>query len=169
MSLVHAEVAMIASGRVVDASSGEVVALADLDDASVADAAERLDRLMDDVREARGVLRDELARRLKREKSMSAGACFVERKITNRWDVDGTWAALAMLVEDGHIGPDEADEAMPEKAVRKPDGRKLNSLLTRLVGEDPVAAGPLAQARVSVESIGVKRVAQDSTAIEEAS
>lgn len=151
---------------VIDTSSGEVYHLADAPAPVLADVVDRLDAVAREARAARAVLADELGRRMGTARRMDAGAFDVEQGRRNEWDPDATFAALNGLLAVGLMTSQEIDEAMPERTVRKPDGRRLNALLTRVVGDDPVAAQSLAQARSSTSYVKVHRTAVEATATE---
>ncbi|PTL55774.1 hypothetical protein [Paraconexibacter algicola] len=155
-------------GHVFDPVTGEAYEIADAPPELLARYAMDLGDLARQMREARAAVEIELANRLRyvKAKSLPAGPFLIERKNSNQWNADACWQALSDLVAAGKVGAAEAADAMPESTVRKPDGRKLNALLTRLVGEDPEAAGPLARARVTREGVRVAQVAVDATAEE---
>lgn len=149
---------------VIDSRTGELVLLKDASDASLAEASDRLKQIADEARDARRLVEDELRLRLAGLPSRQAGAFAVERKTKREWDEDKVAAALAELLEKKLVTKEEINAAVPERVVRRCDGRKLNALLTRLVGVDPVAAQPLAQARVESSWMKVTRTAIDAEA-----
>jgi hypothetical protein len=149
---------------VVDTTTGEVFAIGNAPTGLIAATVDRVKTLQSDAREARAILEHELEGRLATagERSLTDGAFAVERADKRDWDPALTWEALSGLVAAGLVSTKEADEAMPERAKRVCDGRKLNALLGRLVGEDPVAASPLAKARAVRTGVRVARVAVDA-------
>ncbi len=149
---------------VVDRATGELIPVTDAPDGVLADVSERLADLAREAREVRSMIDDELQHRLNGDRARDVGAHRVERKARREWDTDATWRALADLVTAGLVTPQEADEAMPEVTIRKPSGTKLNALLTRLVGVDPVAAQALARARTETTWVKVTRTAVDAEA-----
>lgn len=150
--------------QVVDVDTGEMYAVSDAPVEVLAAVGARLDEITAAARSARATVADELLRRMGRSKLLTVGAYAGEATTRRDWDPDATWAALSDLVDRGLITPAEADEAMPEKTARRPDGRRLNALLTQLAGEDPVAAQALAQARSAKTSLKIVRTAVDGTA-----
>lgn len=156
------------AGLIVDRATGEAYTLAEA-------PAQTLAAFDDYVREqqqfwklARQLADDELTGRLKAERARTArfGAHLVELERKRVWDVTATWEALQGLVAAGLIAEADADEACPEKTERKPDGRKLNALLTQLAGEDPEAAQPLAKARSESTWIKLSRTAVEGEVVE---
>lgn len=148
---------------VIDPDTGQVLALSDAPASLLARGVDHLDHVTRDAVSARATLADELGRRLGGARTLDAGSHHVEKNVRRTWDATATWRALAGLVEEGIITPPEVDEAMPEKTQRRPDGRKLNALLTRLVGEEPTLAQALALARDDRASIKVTATATDGT------
>lgn len=150
---------------VIDPETGECFSVANAPGPVLAAVRERVAAVADDARRAKDVLDDALRERLGPERRADYGAYRVEVNVSNRWDPDDTWAALADLCEQGLVTPAQVDEAMPETTVRKPDGRRLNALLTDLVGRDPSAAAPLARARATRRWVRVEKTAVDSDAV----
>lgn len=152
VEIVHHEMPFVVDperGVVGNRETGELVSLDDCNDGMLAAIDEAL-RIQDDFnRTARAAVEDRLKARMKeqRTKLLDTGRHLVELEKKREWDKTLTWAALTGLVEAGVISEAEADEAMPNKTERKPDGRKLNALLTELVAENPEVAQPLARAR----------------------
>lgn len=144
-------------GYLIDPDTGEAIALADLSPEVLAHWSDYLNELGREARSWRTAFNDELGRRLAAERSRKGtfGRFAVEASEKREWDPDLAWAALGELVAAGLVTAAEAAEAMPEVTTRKPDGRRLNSILTRVVGEDPVAAQALAQARASSSYVKV--------------
>lgn len=148
---------------VADPDTGEMWELEHAPAPVLAATRERLDDLARDARDARSTVDAELERRMGGERSMDVGSHLVERQDRREWNPDATWLALRGLLDAGLVTLTEVEQAMPEVAVRKPDGRKLNALLTRLAGTDPVAAQPLAQARAERSYLRVRRTAVEGT------
>lgn len=149
---------------VLDPDTGELVPLADAPPRVLAAAVEQLAKDLADLRDARSAIEAELQRRMGTARTLDVGSHLVEQNRKREWEPAATWRALVDLTTAGLVAPDDADEAMPEVTARKPDGRNLNALLTRLVGEDPVAAQPLAQARSERAYVKVQRTAVEGEA-----
>lgn len=150
-----------------DRDTGELVAICDAPSDLLAAAHDRLAAITGGARDAKALVDTELIARMREagERLLDTGGHAVEAKQRRDWDTDATWAALGVLVEAGLISPREAEEAMPEQTVRKPDGRKLNALLTRVVGENPAAAQALAQARSERTYLDVKATAVEGSVV----
>lgn len=153
---------------IIDRATGELIPLAEAESGDIAALIDYLTELRSRSYEGTSLLGAELLGRMGRDRSLEAGAFLAEKKDRREWNPDATEAALNELIAAGLVSQPEADEAMPVKSKRVPDGRKLNALLGRLVGEDPVAASPLARARATSSSVKVARRALDTEAIEEA-
>lgn len=155
---------------VIDPRTGETHAIADASAEVLARVVEQIDDVADQARRARAALADELLARIGQRTRLDAGALEVERSTKREWDRDQTWAALAALKDAGAITEADMDYVMPYRRPappeRKPDGRRLTSLLTRLAGDDPAQAQRLARARSETSSVRVKRIAFDATAEE---
>ena len=67
-----------------------------------------------------------------------------KRSAGARWDAPATAAVLDRLAADGTVPAPVAAAAAPEVTVRKPDGRRLSSLLIELGRTHPEAAADLA-------------------------
>lgn len=148
---------------VIDPESGEVYSLGDAPPDVLANVEQLCAQVAQEARNAKAVLDDELSRRMGRERKVDYGPFHVESGERREWDADQTWRALADLCEAGLITPKEVDDAMPEVTTRKPDGRALNAILTRVVGEDPAKAQALAQARTGRRWVKITKTAVDST------
>lgn len=142
--------------RVVITADGEPITLADLDQNALADFAALVRERFDYDKRCKVALDEELTARLKAARARTAhlGAQMVALERKRQWDAKLAWEALQGLVAAGLISAADADEACPEKTERKPDGRKLNAILTQVVGENPEAAQALAKART--ESAWIK-------------
>ena len=156
-------------GLLFNPDTGEAVALADAGDDTLARLTEALREQRDFIRTAVAAVEDELKGRIRQSggRMLDAGAHRVQLESKREWDAREAWQALSALVEAGLISLQEADEAMPRKTERKPDGRKLNAILTRVVGENPQTAQALAQARSERSYIKLARTAVDAEASEE--
>lgn len=150
---------------IVDRDTSEIVALNDAPDDLLAAAHTRLTAITGEARDAKALVDTVLTARMieMRERLLDTGGHRVEAKQKREWDPDQTWAALGELVAAGLVSNAEVEEAMPEVTVRKPDGRKLNALLTRVVGEDPAAAQALARARSERTYLRVEVTAVDGS------
>lgn len=163
-----------AGAAIVHPESGELLHVRDADTAALAAVIDGLKEHQGHVRDGRALLEAEIIGRLEeaKERGARAGGFMVERKERRQWDESATWEALGALVDAGVISGKDATEAMPEVSPppRKPDGRKLNALLTQLLGEvvdDPekfVLVGALARARSAQPYLQVERCAIDGTA-----
>lgn len=145
-------------------SRGELIPLGDVGLMELAEARDELRLLLEDARDARSAVDGEIKNRMGRDTKLDAGSYLIELSRRREWDPDATWRALSELVDKGLVSSLGADEAMPEVTARKPDGRKLTSLLTKLVGDSPVDAVALAQARSETSFVKLKRTSVDSTA-----
>lgn len=158
--------AVLENGLILDRRSGEVVSLQDAPDQTLAAFAEQLRAQRDWIRQVSSVVDDTLKDRIGKARSLDAGTHLVELERKREWDPKATWDALVALQEKGLVTVEEADAAMPRETKRKPDGRKLNSILTQVVADDPEAAQALAQARSERTYIKVARTSVDGEVVE---
>lgn len=148
---------------VIEPATGQLIPLTDAAPPLLAQIIDELDAILQDARTAKNTVSDELRDRMGTEKHMDAGLFTVEQVKRRDWDKHATTTALAALVASGHITVGQADEAMPERTERRPDGRRLNALLVQLAGDDPVAAQGLARARSESVYLRLSRSGVDST------
>lgn len=124
--------------------TGEVIDLVDLPNDVLIETAAQMRELGALVKQARADLDGEIDRRRSPSSRVFAGDVWVaERTVTRSWDARSIVGALQRLVETGVIAPGDAEQYVPEVASRKPDGRALNALVTRLTD-----AGDLEAARI---------------------
>lgn len=160
------------STLVVDPASGDAFLLADCPPAVLARAKAFMDEVSGEARRLGRTVGDELLERMGRERKAMLGSHEAEVKRKNEWDEDDTWAALSALVELGLVTSTQAEAAMPERMVRKPDGRRLNSLLAELLGdagdnaEHAAAVQALARARTTSRWVQVRSASTDGSAVE---
>lgn len=164
----NAPFAILENGLILNRESGEVVALQDAPDQTLAALDEQLRSQRDWYRETTAIVEDVLKARLKAAgaRTLDAGTHIVELERKREWDVEATWAALEDLVELGHISIADADAACPKKTKRAPDGRKLNSILLQVIGDDPEAAQALSKARTERTYIKLARTSVEGTVAE---
>ena len=160
--------AILENGLILNRESGEVVSLQDAPDQTLAALDEQLRSQRDWFKETTGIVDEELKARLKtqRTRTLNVGSHVVELERKREWDAPATWAALSGLVAAGLISEADADEAMPNKTERKPDGRKLNAILTQVVADDPEVAQALARARSERTYIKLARTAVEGEVVE---
>lgn len=116
--------------------SGEVVDLKALDTDPLIGLAEAVSDVLARARDAKRQVEDELELRRRAQggsaKALTGDRLSASRSVSRKWDTNATIQALQRLVESGAVPVDEANALVPEVTVRKPDGRGLGSLLTRL-------------------------------------
>lgn len=116
--------------------SGEVIDLTTLDTDQVIGLAEHVADMLSRAREAKKMLDTDLEIRRRSQggsaKTLRGDRWSAQRSVSRRWDADATVRALQRLVEAGAVPVDEANALVPEVTVRKPDGRGLSALVTRL-------------------------------------
>ena len=141
----------IETGELLDPRTGELLNLRNVPLVNVAQVRQNAKDPLDQARQVVRACEDELETR--HREGLIADAPFpVKRGASWMWDASLTHEALAQLVADDVISPAEADALVPETMVRKPDGRALKSLLSRLMASDLDAAALLqrgVQERVS--------------------
>jgi hypothetical protein len=161
-----------ASTMVVDPASGDMFLLDDAPPAVLARAAAYMDAVSGEARRLRRTVGDQLQARMGRERRVDLGSHLAEVKHKNEWDEDETCAALGRLRELGLVTNDQIEQAVPEVLVRKPDGRRLNTLLSGLLGDagdaepevlDAIQA--LARARKTSKWVRVDAASTDGTAV----
>lgn len=155
-----------ANGLVVDKATGEAVLLADAPDSTLARLKEQAAQLRQFAREVEQAAEEILKERIGNARSLDAGTHLVQLERKREWDPQATWDALCALVDAGVVDSSDAEAACPERLVRKCDGRKLNALLTDVVGKAPEAAQALAQARSERTYIKLARQSVDGEVAE---
>jgi hypothetical protein len=117
--------------------TGEVLTLTDLATDPLLELQAEIVGLLDRARDAKRQVEDEMERRRRlvggSAKHVRGDTLSATRTVTRKWSEAGTVSALQYLTETGVVPVDEADALVPERTIRKPDGRGLNALVTRLI------------------------------------
>jgi hypothetical protein len=117
--------------------TGEALRLTDLATDPLLELQAEIVALLDRARDAKRQVEDEIERRRRlvggSAKQVRGDTLSATKSVTRKWSEVGTVSALQYLTERGVVPVDEADALVPERAVRKPDGRGLNALVTRLI------------------------------------
>ena len=127
--------------------SGEVVDLNSLDTDPLIQLAEAVSDVLSRARDAKRQVEDELELRRRAQggsaKALKGDRMSAARSVSRKWDTGATVSALQRLTESGAVPVDEADALVPEVTARKPDGRGLNALVTRLTDAGDLEAAQL--------------------------
>ena len=134
-----------------DTGTGAEARPEDVVDLDVA-AALRLQAAITTVRQDLNVLADAVRERLEHARTVgeldgasgTTDGVVWKRSNSARWDATATWATLARLGSEGLVPEAVAQAACPELPVRKPDGKRLSSLVLELGRSAPQAASDLA-------------------------
>jgi hypothetical protein len=117
--------------------TGEVLTLTDLATDPLLELQAEVVGLLDRARDARRQVEDEMERRRRAQggsaKQVRGDTLSATKSVTRKWSEPGAISALQYLAEKGVVPVAEADALVPERTVRKPDGRGLNALVTRLI------------------------------------
>lgn len=143
---------------IADPQTGEMIAVREASDRTLAAAAQEITRLDKQVYEARRAIAAELRERYGVGRAHAAGYGFTVSE-SRSWPVGATREALSMLAARGAISQGDVDRCMP--ANPKPDARQLKALQNRLVVSDPDAARVLSGA-CTVSPPSVKDVVVES-------
>jgi hypothetical protein len=101
----------------------------------------------DHAKTARAMLEAEIDKRRRETagagKSLRGDSLEIVRSVSRRWDTGRTVSALKELVDLGLVTVHEADALTPEVTTRKPDGRGLMALFSRLIDAGELEATQL--------------------------